>query len=208
GERVEGRLALFRGGSIRNHGPGAQRIAQAGSGGTRRLRRIANLLAHLGCLAVPVLDLFEDFGGNTAGCAVLLQSLHHLGLGRKEGLEKLADLIGGRLPLASRLERLARFGNLIAAAQELLTGRRRLLPRTEGASRGSGRGARDWRDGRTGDARSPSKLRRRLPQRQHRERQRHWESPAHPHDGVSPRPPDSSPSLRPGYKKPFESGDN
>src|SRR5947207_3074475 len=93
--------------------------------------RMANLLAHLGGLAVPVLDLFEDFGGNAAGCAVLLQALHHLALGRKEGLEKLTDLVGGCLPLASRLQRLARFGNLIAAAQELLTARRRLLRRAE-----------------------------------------------------------------------------
>src|SRR5260370_40445967 len=86
GERVEGRLALFRrGGSIRNHGPGTQRITQAGSGRARRLRCIPNLLAHLGCLAVPVLHLFEDFGGYTAGGAVLLPPLYHLALRPHQG---------------------------------------------------------------------------------------------------------------------------
>src|SRR5262249_31831295 len=77
---------------------------------------------------------------------------------------------------------------------ELLPDGRRLRRRCEGGAGRAGSRARDWRHGRTGHARSPAKLRRRLRQRQHRERQRHWESPAHPHDGVSPRPPDSSPT--------------
>jgi hypothetical protein len=60
-----------------------------------------------------------------------LQALDHLALGRKEGLKKLTNLVGGRLPLAGCLERLAILGNVITAGQELLTAWRRLLRRSE-----------------------------------------------------------------------------
>jgi hypothetical protein len=52
---------------------------------------------------VSLLDLLEDFGGNAAGGAMLLQALEHLALGGEEGLEKLAHFLRGRLLLTSRL---------------------------------------------------------------------------------------------------------
>jgi hypothetical protein len=87
--------------------------------------------------------LLENLRGNPAGRAIVLQALDHLGLGRQERLEKLAQFLGRGLLLTGRLERFAVFADLLALGQKLLAARGRLR-RRECASGHAATCARRW----------------------------------------------------------------
>src|SRR5262249_23096955 len=87
-----------------------------------RIRRVADVLSHLGRLLVGELHLTDHLGRHAAGRAVLLQALDHLGLGRQESLKKGADLVRLDLLLAGGPQRRAMLLGLVPQAQELLAG--------------------------------------------------------------------------------------